>query len=87
MEQVRNVRLDNFCEALSEIRASQASLRADEQGNMQGALVEMHRTKMNTYRHAGVELLRVEGEEKLRVRVRAAEATTDGAGAEEGDAE
>lgn len=42
--------------------------REDERGDLQGALVEMHNKNVSVYQHAGVELLRVPGEEKLRVR-------------------
>lgn len=77
MEQVRNKRLDNLCEALGEVREQMAQQRADESGSMQAALAEMRAKNLTTYRHAGVELARVPGEEKLRVRTSKAQATAE----------
>lgn len=68
MEQVRSVRLDRFCESIGEGREEMNRLRGEEKGDMQGALREMHDKSITAYRHAGVELVRVPGEEKLRVR-------------------
>lgn len=80
MEQVRNVRLDRFCESIGEGREKMNVLRNEEKGDLQGALREMHDKRVTAYRHAGVELVRVPGsrrvfiacfgvgEEKLRVR-------------------
>jgi hypothetical protein len=68
MGQVRNVRLDRFCESIGEGRDAMNRLRGEEKSDMQGALREMHDRHVEVYRHAGVELVRVPGEEKLRVR-------------------
>jgi hypothetical protein len=68
MEQVRNAKLDNLCEAISETRTAINDLRATEAGNEQAALKVMQAADCRTYKHAGVELLRVPGDEKLRVR-------------------
>lgn len=68
MEQVRNAKLDRFCESIGEMREQMNTLRADESGELQGALREMHDRNVTAYRHAGVEMVRVPGEEKIRVR-------------------
>lgn len=68
MEQARNSKLDNLVEAVSEVRAQMGVLRADEASSLQGAHRIMRDKKLHSYRHAGVELVRVPGEEKLRVR-------------------
>lgn len=46
-----------------------ASARNDEQGSIQAALREMKGRKFSSYRHAGVELAFVAGQDKLRVRI------------------
>lgn len=69
--------LDTICAALSEIRQSQADLRADEQGHMQTALNIMRKKNRTSYRQHGVELARVPGEEKLRVRTTKGGATAE----------
>lgn len=89
MGQVRNAKLVNLCESLSETRAELARLHADEAGDMQAALTEMHNKGLTSYHHAGVELSRVPGVEKLRVRVvskdkASAEAETDEPDGDEG---
>lgn len=81
MEQVRIGRLDNLCEAIAETRAHQNELRQTEAGNEQAALRVMQQYKASSYRHAGVELVRVPGDEKLRVRTqREPTASSDAAG-------
>lgn len=86
MERVRVSKLDNLCEGLSEVRASMASDRETEAGLLQAALPVMRNEKLTTYQHAGVELVRVPGEEKLRCRTakdRATGAVDSEDGAEE----
>lgn len=94
MEQARYTRLDALCEAISDTRAQMNQLRTDEAADERAALAEMRKPRAGkpdgilTYRHAGVELARVPGEEKLRVRTTKANATaevTDGAAADAGD--
>lgn len=60
--------LDRCCRALSDVRGQMSDLRADEAAEMQTALNELKRHNRTTYRQHGVELVRVPGEEKLRVR-------------------
>ena len=60
--------LDEACESIGEIRDSMAELRADEKTHKGHALTAMRKHNRTTWKHAGVELARVPGEEKLRVR-------------------
>lgn len=78
MEQVRNAKLDNLCEAISETRGNINQLRTDEKGNEQAALKVMQSAEITVYRHSGVELLLVPGDVKLRVRTTKDTASTDG---------
>lgn len=68
MEQVRNRNLDRLCESIGEARESLNVLRAEEKTDLGRALREMHENDVIVYRHAGVELVRIPGEEKIRVR-------------------
>jgi hypothetical protein len=77
MEQVRAVALDHACESISECREQLNNLRAEESGIMQTTLTTMKKLDVMTYRHAGVELIRVPGEERLRVRTSKAQATAE----------
>jgi hypothetical protein len=77
MEQVRNVRLDHLCEAIAEHRGALNEAKANEQGDIQASLAEMQRKGVTVYRHAGVELARVPGAEKLRVRLTKEEGDAD----------
>lgn len=43
--------------------------RVEEQSDIQAALQEMQRRNVTVYRHARIELARIPGAEKLRVRV------------------
>lgn len=87
MEQKRNVRLDNYCEAIAEHRsAKNAALLAEHQEEA-GALQEMQRGNVVVYKHAGVELARVPGAEKLRVRLVKGEGDADSGDLETGETE
>jgi hypothetical protein len=68
MEEVRYRDLDNTCNSIAETREEINTLRADETAFEQTALRQMRTHGITSYRHAGVELVRVPGEEKLRVR-------------------
>lgn len=68
-EQLRNARLDRLCESIGEGRETKNKLIVEEKADLQAALREMHDRNINAYRHAGVELYRIGGEEKLRVRL------------------
>jgi len=69
MEQVRSKALDNLCEGLADVRASMNSAKQEETGLIQSALQTMVRRNVQVYKHGGIELARVPGAEKLRVRV------------------
>ena len=68
MEDVRYRDLDNTCNTIAETREEMNALRQAEIGYEQKALAQMRNHNITSYRHAGVELVRVPGEEKLRVR-------------------
>lgn len=67
--QIRNKRLDHLCEEIGDARDKMNGARALEQSAIADALGEMQRTDGRAYKHAGVELARMPGGEKLRVRV------------------
>ena len=69
MEHVRYTELDGFCEALAGSREKKNALVADEKGYQQGALQAMRKRNVTVYKHDGVELVRVPGDEKVRVRL------------------
>lgn len=70
MKKIRNVELDNLCEAIGEAREQMNAARTEEGEYIESALKTMRATKIHTYKHAGVELARVPGgDEKLRVRL------------------
>lgn len=77
MERQRIVALDNCAEAIAEIRAEKNELiqREGEQENIGLKLMRKH--DKTSWRHAGVELVRVPGEEKLRVRTSKNKATAE----------
>lgn len=68
MEQVRHTKIDNAAEHIAEYRADMNECRTQEQTWISTALREMQAAGVMTYKHAGVELVRVPGDEKLRVR-------------------
>lgn len=75
MGQARNQRLDNICEAVAGYREKMNAIRSDEKADLGAALTIMRGKKFHAYRHASVELARVPGEEKLRVRTGGGDAT------------
>lgn len=78
MENLGQIRdLDNSCRRLADIRHQMGDLRADEAAEMQTSLNAMRKHNRTSYRQHGVELVRVPGEEKLRVRTSKAEATAE----------
>lgn len=77
MEQVRNARLDRLCESIGDARDSINNLRTEEGADQQAALREMHDKSIETYRHAGILLVRVPGEEKILVKKSRTEVATD----------
>lgn len=77
MEEARHTALDRFCERIGEIRDELNTLRGDEGDQSRSALSYMRAAGVTSYRHAGVELVRVPGEEKLRVRTSKEQATAE----------
>ena len=83
MEQIRNAKLDRLCRMISETRAIQNQARTDEAGYEIAALRCMQDDKADgpngrfAYRHAGVELVRLVGEEKLKVKTSKDAATSN----------
>lgn len=69
MEHVRYTDLDAYCESIGEARARKNDAVADEKGYIQGAMQSMQKHNCTAYKHAGVELLLVPGDAKLRVRL------------------
>lgn len=78
MEQVRNAKLDAFCESIGDGRDSMNAIRGEEKATKSSALREMHDKGVEVYRHAGIDLVRVPGEEELLVRKSKAEASESG---------
>jgi hypothetical protein len=85
-ERVRSESLDACCEQIGEIRDKTNKLRKDEATEKRMALKEMVQKGIHAYRHAGVELVRVPGEEVLRVR-KSKEDATDSSEPEDGGGE
>lgn len=77
LEQVRSQKLDNICESIADTREQMNTLRTEEKDEKRGALTTMRERNLTTYRHAGVELVRVPGEERLRVRTSKQDATAE----------
>ena len=80
MEQTRDRRLDNLCESIGEHRGLMNKARVEEQGDIAAALQHMVKKNVSVYKHGGIELARVPGAEKLRVRL-----TKETGDADEGD--
>lgn len=69
MEQARDRRLDNLCESIAEHRGVMNRARVEEQSDIAAALQHMVKKGTSVYKHGGVELARVPGAERLRVRL------------------
>jgi hypothetical protein len=69
MEHVRYRELDAYCESIGAARDKKNAAIMDEKGYTQGALQAMVKRDCHTYKHAGVELILVPGDAKLRVRL------------------
>jgi len=77
LEDARIGPLDDIAASISEVRASMNDLRTTEAGYMQNALNLMRQHDKTAWRAHGVELVRVPGEEKLRVRTSKDQATAE----------
>lgn len=69
MEQARNTRLDNICEGIAQERGVMNAASMEEKSLINAGLQEMQDKKITVHKHAGVELVRVPGADKLRVRL------------------
>lgn len=69
MAQVRDRTMDGYCEGIGDARALKNKAVQEEKGYIQGALNRMHKTGQTVYKHAGVEVVLVPGDDKLRVRL------------------
>jgi hypothetical protein len=85
MESVRSKRLDNICEAIGEERRAVNAAKQEEVGLIASALQVMQREDVTVYRHARVELSRVPGAEKLRVRLTKEDGDADASDLESDD--
>lgn len=61
--------LDRLCETIAEAREQANELRTTEKAAMAQALARMQNENLTQYTAHGIELLRVEGQDKLRVRL------------------
>lgn len=61
--------LDHICERLSGVREDKNELVAEEKGLIQNALAQMQHHDVRRYKAHGIELFRVQGDEKVRVRL------------------
>ena len=69
MEQARHAKLDGLCVSIGDAREKANLAVADESAAKQAALDYMAAKDVTVYKHAGIELVRVPGHEKLRVRL------------------
>ena len=77
LEDVRIAPLDDICVSISETREQINNLRKEEADLEKVALKRMRAHDRTSWRHSGVELIRVPGEEKLRVRTSKESATAE----------
>lgn len=61
--------LDKVCRRLADVREEKNDLALEEKGLVQDALRRMKDARVVTYKAHGVELVLVQGDEKLRVRL------------------
>jgi hypothetical protein len=68
MEDMEHPKLGPFAETVADIRQAMADLRASEDKVLPAVLKVMHAEGRTSFRAHGVEFLRVEGEETLKVK-------------------
>ena len=69
MEDLRDSVLDDVCVSLAEIRATKAELEQAEDGHLGTAMRRMRQLAIWSFLSHGIELARIQGEEKIRCRV------------------
>lgn len=77
MEDTRISALDDVAESIAEVREQMNDLRQREAEHLRSALNLMREHNKTAWRAAGVEMVRVPGEEKLRVRTSKEKATAE----------
>ncbi len=85
LEQVRDRRLDNLCESMAEHRRAMNTARVEEHSDIAAALQHMVKKGVSVYKHGGIELARVPGAERLRVRLTKETGDADADDLETGD--
>lgn len=85
LEQVRDRRLDNLCESMAEHRRAMNAARTEEVTDIAAALQHMVKKGISVYKHGGIELARVPGAERLRVRLTKEQGDADADDLETGD--
>ncbi len=84
MEQVRDRRLEGYCEGIADARDRKNTAVADEKGYEQGALKHMQQKGTHAFKWAGIALTLIPGADKLSVRVlKDTESTDTGEGSDE----
>lgn len=83
MEQVRHRVLDKACEAIGQTRDAINDLKQEEAGIENQALRDMRIRDVSVYKHAGITLIRVVGEETLMVKKTREPKATASAGVKE----
>lgn len=83
MPRVRNARLDKLAEAIGECRDTVNEKTLDEKGYRSAALKEMQDKNITHWSHAGVDFLRVPGEDKLKVKTHKDGGSETGSGDED----
>jgi hypothetical protein len=69
IEDARIGPLDKIAGAIGDVRDNMNDLRAEERGHLQVAKKLMHQYGKSVYKHAGVQITLVPGDEKVQVRV------------------
>lgn len=69
--------LDRLAESLADIRLQLNEIRAQEKGQLVNALRELRKHNRTVYKAHGIELVRVPGEERVRVRLVAGQGAAD----------
>lgn len=68
MKEARSEALDNLCEEIGDLLDTQTNARTEADTKKVAALKLMRTRGISVYKHAGLELARIPGEEDIRVR-------------------
>lgn len=69
IEDARIQPLDDCAASIADVRDNMNELRGEEKGYLSTARSLMHKYGKSVYKHAGVEIVLVPGDEKVRVRI------------------